>query len=116
MKTIIIIVIAATALSLFGEDMPDSGTILKLSPIQVQALVVATKALTSRSDYNSEQRSLSNYEVWIYKADGGIAVSFIAIPRQGDEATYGGNFAYARSVKYIIDERALKISKIVGSK
>ena len=96
--------------------MPSQHDKVQLSPRQAQALVVAARALTTRGDCNSEQKSLSNYDVWIYSTDGGIAVSFIAITRPGDEGVMGGNFAYARSVKYVIDERTFQILKTIGSK
>jgi hypothetical protein len=116
MRIFLSIVIASIALTLFGAGVPEDEKALKLSPVQAQALVIAAQALAGRTDYNNEQKALSNYEVRIYNTEGGIVVSFIAIPRKGDEATFGGNFEYARSVKYVVDERTFQILKVVGSK
>ena len=112
-----IVMVGMGAMSLFASDrakFEDVAT--ELSSQRVQALVVAAKALTTRADYNDEQKSLANYVVRIDNEDEGIAVSFIAIPRRGDEGTFGGNFSYARSVTYIVDERTFRVLKVVGSK
>lgn len=89
---------------------------ITLTSAESQALVVAANALAERSDYNKEQRSLANYDVWIYREDGNVIVSFLSIPRKGDENVIGGNFPYARAVKYVIEPKSFKVLKTVGSK
>lgn len=103
---------------LAGNEVTGERTQMRteIPSVRWKALLTAMKHLQSREDYSPEQRKLENYEVWIEPAEKNLSVSFLAVPRLGDERTKGGNFSYARSTTYIVSSETFEILKVYGSR